>query len=273
MVGGTPGLGYHTLDPSSDSVQFVDVTGLTTEISTRFPRHFPSAKYTMSVTPIDEPTLGRYLRAYKAHNLALAGKLEDLKPGIEVNESGIGYTQDRIELRSKTFCFKGAEKRISGVSLTNPEDEHPVIATFLGQKDGSRFRRRPWPKAFMRTPSGGALPVSFHSLGALPDTAILICGFALEGYVMSGDSKAGIEWVTEIVIIEGLLEEKVSVGTGPKTPSKRKADVDMDVLLGLTSGKKAAAVAVDSAPNTPTKSSAVAAATALVAGCWFSDLP
>ncbi|TYJ56060.1 hypothetical protein B9479_003303 [Cryptococcus floricola] len=161
---------------------------------------------------------------------------------------------------------------VSGVSLTNLEDEHPVITTILGQGDGSRFRRRPWPKAFVRTPSGGALPVSFHSLGALPDTAILTCGFALEGYLMSGDSKAGLEWVTEIVIIEGLLEEKVSVGTGPKTPPKRKADVDMDVLLGLSSGKKgeldmlpggnegeadstydvAAAVAMDSAPNTPT---------------------
>ncbi|ODN81563.1 hypothetical protein L202_01978 [Cryptococcus amylolentus CBS 6039] len=248
MVGRTPGLGYHTLDPSSDSVQFVDVMGLTTEISTRFPRSFPSVKYTISVTPLDERTLGCYLRAYKAHNLALAGKLEDLKPGFE------------------TFWFKGAEKRISGVSLTNPQDEHPVIATLLGQKDGSRFRRRPWPKAFVRTPSGGALPVSFHSLGALPDTAILTCGFSLEGYVMSGDSKAGIEWVTEIFIIEGLLEEMVSVGAGPNAPLKRKAEVGMDVLLGLTSGKKAAAVAVDSAPNTPTKSSAVSAATAPVAG-------
>ncbi|TYJ52066.1 hypothetical protein B9479_007343 [Cryptococcus floricola] len=103
---------------------------------------------------------------------------------------------------------------------------------------------------------------------------------------MSGDAKAGLEWVTEIVIIEGLLEEKISVGTGPKTPRKRKADVDMDVLLGLSSGKKgeldmlpggsageadstydvAAAVAMDAAPNTPTKSSAVAVVTAPVAG-------
>ncbi|TYJ56122.1 hypothetical protein B9479_003232 [Cryptococcus floricola] len=33
-VGGTAGLGYHTLDPSTATVQFVDVTGLTTEIST-----------------------------------------------------------------------------------------------------------------------------------------------------------------------------------------------------------------------------------------------
>ncbi|ODO11088.1 hypothetical protein I350_01690 [Cryptococcus amylolentus CBS 6273] len=93
--------------------------------------------------------------------MALAGKLEDLKPGFEVNESGIGFTQDRI-------------------------------------------------KVFVRIPSGGALPVSFHSLGALPDTAILTCGFALEVRTPS------------IVIIEGLLEEKVSVGTGPKTQPKTK---------------------------------------------------
>ncbi|ODN95369.1 hypothetical protein L198_04765 [Cryptococcus wingfieldii CBS 7118] len=70
-----------------------------------------------------------------------------------------------MELRSKTFCFKGVEKRISGVSLANPLDEHPVISTLLGQKDGSRFRRRPWPKAFVRTPSGGALPVGTQCLG------------------------------------------------------------------------------------------------------------
>ncbi|TYJ56685.1 hypothetical protein B9479_002615 [Cryptococcus floricola] len=43
---------------------------------------------------------------------------------------------------------------VSGVSLTNLEDEHPVISTILGQGDGSRYRRRPWPKAFVRTPSG-----------------------------------------------------------------------------------------------------------------------
>ncbi|TYJ52065.1 hypothetical protein B9479_007342 [Cryptococcus floricola] len=184
-VGGTAGLGYHTLDASTATVQFVDVTGLTTEISTRYPRRFPSAKYSISVTPLDVPTLGRYVRAYKAHNLALAEKLEDEKPGFTVNESGIGYTQDRIELRSKTFCFKGAENRLSGETLRNVEDEHPVISTLLKQVDGSRYRRRPWPKAYVRTPSGGVLPVSFHSLGALPDTAILTCGFGLEGYISS----------------------------------------------------------------------------------------
>ncbi|ODN92729.1 hypothetical protein L198_05523 [Cryptococcus wingfieldii CBS 7118] len=100
-VGGTPGLGYHSLDPSSDSVQFVNVTGLTTEISTQFPRRFPSAKYTISVTPLDEPTLGRYVRAYKAHNLALVGKLEELKPGFEVNESGLSpQSSPRLSERS-----------------------------------------------------------------------------------------------------------------------------------------------------------------------------
>ncbi|ODN86797.1 hypothetical protein L198_07159 [Cryptococcus wingfieldii CBS 7118] len=105
---------------------------------------------------------------------ALSAKPDQRHTRFEVNESGIGYTQDRIELRSKTFCFKGAEKRVGCLYFLRR------VSTLLGQKDGSRFRRRPWPKAFVRTPSGGALPVSFHSLGALPDTAILTCGFGLE---------------------------------------------------------------------------------------------
>ncbi|TYJ53993.1 hypothetical protein B9479_005327 [Cryptococcus floricola] len=242
----TAGLGYHTLDPATATVQFVDVTGLTTEISTRYPRRSPLAKYSISVTPLDVPTLGCYVRAYKAHNLALAGKLEDDSgeqadlfinhvfsrfglPDSIVSDRGPTMVSNLwralcerllIQQRVSTAYHPQTSRAprngwvvstVSGVSLTNVEDEHPVISTILGQGDGRqgrmksssqslkgltvglRFRRRPWPKAFVRTPSGGALPVSFHSLGALPDTAILTCSFGLAGYLMSGDSKAGFE--------------------------------------------------------------------------------
>ncbi|TYJ51181.1 hypothetical protein B9479_008265, partial [Cryptococcus floricola] len=61
----------------------------------------------------------------------------------EVVEHGIGRSPNRVEFRSKVFCFKNLMQSIRGVELESPEDEDATAAEALSTAPGMKFGRRP----------------------------------------------------------------------------------------------------------------------------------